>query len=92
MLILTPAMECRDKFNNTVHKSNKTEEGPIIIEIQDNGFAKIEVIADETPPAKVHHPALGIGTTPRYEMFKDKTYIKYIFEAGKFPIEVFFIK
>ena len=70
-------------------ESNKTEEEIVNPKLQDNGFARLEVNADETPPLRVFHPKLGFGTNPRYSTFKDKNCVEYTFKKGKFSIEVF---
>ena len=62
----------------------------VTLEMQDNGLAKIKISAsNETPPEKVLHPKLGVGTQPTYTKFEDKNCIQYNFEKGKFMIEVF---
>ena len=69
--------------------------------MQDNGLSKLEMIdPDETPPSKVIHPKLGLGTSPRAVLVEDsdsplvvgmhdkKTHIEYTFEKGKFLIKI----
>ena len=64
--------------------------------MQDNGLSKLEMIdPDETPPSKVIHPKLGLGTSPRGVLVEDshtplvigmqdkKTHIEYTFDKGK---------
>ena len=66
--------------------SDKPEE-PTILGMQENGFSKLEMIdSDETPPSKVIHPRLGLGTSPRRH--EDKTHIEYSFATGKFGIKI----
>ena len=69
--------------------SNDKEEDPLVLEMQDNGLARIKLITDGTPPPKVLHAKLGVGTNPRQSKLKDKNCIEYVFEKGKFAIEVF---
>ena len=39
----------------------------LTLEMQDNGLAKIKISAfNKTPPEKVLHPKLGVGTQPIY--------------------------
>ena len=45
--------------------SVKKETDPVILELQDNGYAKIVTAPDEPPPIQVFHPKLEIGTAPR---------------------------
>ena len=51
--------------------SVKKETDPVILELQDNGYAKIVTAPDEPPPIQVFHPKLGIGTAPRNSTFKN---------------------
>ena len=45
---------------------------PITLSMQDNGLSKLEMIdPDETPPSKVIHPKLGLGTSPRGVLVED---------------------
>ena len=73
--------------NSTINKED-TAIQPIILKMQENGFAKLELAApNETPHPK--HPKLGIGTSPEHAKFEDKNCIKDSFERGKFLIEIF---
>ena len=75
--------------NSTINEE-ETVIQPIILKMQENGLAKVELVApNETPPAKVLHTKLGIGTSPEHAKFEDKNCIKYSFEKGKFLIEIF---
>ena len=75
--------------NSTINEE-ETVIQPIILKMQENGLAKVELAAPhETPPAKVLHPKLGIGTSPEHAKFEDKNCIQYSFEKGKFLIEIF---
>ena len=69
--------------------SVKKETDPVILELQDNGYAKIVTAPDEPPPTQVFHPKLGIGTSPRHSKLKDKNCVEYTFKTGKFHIELF---
>ena len=69
--------------------SVKKETDPVILELQDNGYAKIVTAPDEPPPTQVFHPKLGIGTSPRHSKLKDKNCVEYTFKIGKFHIELY---
>ena len=77
------------------HRLSQVDEEEIMedivtLEMQDNGLAKIKIRAsNETPPEKVLHPNLGVGTQPTYAKFQEKNCVQYNFEKGKFMIEVF---
>ena len=74
--------------------SNKSED-PTILGMQENGLSKLEMIdPDDTPPSKVIHPKLGLGTSPSAVIgIEDKnTHIEYSFDDGKFWIKIVPIK
>ena len=73
-------------------ESKTKEEDHVILKMQENGFARLEMKTEETPPPKVFHQKHGIGTNPKYAKFKDKNCVEYTFKAGNFYIEVFPIK
>ena len=69
--------------------SVKKETDPVILELQDNGYAKIVSSPDEPSPTQVFHPKLGIGTAPRHSKFKVKNCFEYTFKKGMFHNELF---
>ena len=69
--------------------------------MQNNVLSTLEMIdPNETPPSKVIHLKLGLGTSPRAVLVEDsdsplvvgmqdkKTHIEYTFNKGKFLIKI----
>ena len=78
------------QVDGTNDSEEEIMEDIVTLEMQDNGLAKIKISAsNETPPEKVLHPNLGVGTQPTYAKFQEKNCVQYNFEKGKFMIEVF---
>ena len=69
--------------------NQKKETEPVVLEMQDNGLAKVLIAPDQSPPTQVFHPKLGIGTAPSFSKVQDKNCIMYTFKKGKFNIEIF---
>ena len=67
----------------------KKETEPVVLEMQDNGLAKVVIAPDQSPPTQVFHPKLEIGTAPSLSKFQGKKCIMYTFKKGKFYIEIF---
>ena len=56
----------------------------------DSGHAETKVLAPgDTPPARVLHPKLGIGTKPRQTEWRDTIWIEYIFESSNVQMEMY---
>ena len=82
-----PQLDGTGETHEVVNEKKAAE--PVILEMQDNGFAKVVIAPEQSPPLQVFHPKLGIGTAPSYSKFKDKNCITYTFKKGKFHIEIF---
>ena len=66
------------------------EEAPVIFMLLDSGHAETKVLAPgDTPPARVLHPKLGIGTKPRQTEWRDTIWIEYIFESSNVQMEMY---
>ena len=88
-LTLTPFKEPREEYSEEAN-SVKKEEEPVIFKMLDNGYAETKKIAHgETPPARVYHPELGIGSKPRQTKWGDRVWIEYVFEVYNVEMEMY---
>ena len=82
-----PQLDGPGETTEVVNPKKETE--PVVLEMQDNGLAKVVIAPDQSPPTQVFHPKLGIGTAPSFSKIQDKNCIMYTFKKGKFNIEIF---
>ena len=88
-LTLTPVKEPKEEYSEETN-SLKKEEEPVIFKMLDNGYAETKKIAHgETPPARVYHPELGIGSKPRQTKWGDRVWIEYVFEVDNVEMEMY---
>ena len=68
----------------------KKVEEPVIFKMPENGYAEIKQIAPgETPPARVYHSELGIGSDPSRTKWGVRVWIEYVFEVDNVEMEMY---
>ena len=85
---MSPNHQCETSQEKIL--SDRKEDELVIFKLLDSGYAETKLLAvGETPPERVIHPTLGVGTKPRQTEFQDNVWIEYIFETSNVQMEMF---